>query len=332
MGFSPNDFPKEWKYNEAWRSATPHLRVRLDHTRRVTFVHPNGPADRPKSRLKAGDLITGIDGQNLRPDISLTSLLNGRLDRDIILTVKSEDEEEARDVTIRPISHGQARALAHAAHLDHRNETVKTATEGKLGYLHVARMMWDEFEKFEHHIYERGAGKDGLIIDVRDNGGGFTADHLLTVLTQPLHAYTVGRNGRIGYPQDRHVYASWNKPVVVICNENSFSNAEIFSHAIKSLNRGKVVGIPTAGGVISTGSANILGLGRMRLPGRGWFLPHNGEDMELYGAIPHIIVDVAPDDLPKGKDPQLEKAIEVLKKEVQERSQKIAPPVYNSQR
>jgi len=332
MRFYPNNFPKEWQFNEAWRSDTPHLGVRLDHTRRVTYIHPNGPADRPTNRLNLGDLITQVDGQVLRPDISLTQLLNGRLDRDIILTVKGTDEEEAREVTIRPISHGQARSLAHTAHLDQRNTMVKKATEGKLGYLHVARMMWDEFEKFEHHIYERGSGKDGLIIDVRDNGGGFTTDHLLTVLTQPLHAYTVGRNGDIGYPQDRHVYASWTKPVVVLCNENSFSNAEIFSHAIKTLNRGKVVGIPTAGGVISTGSANILDLGRMRLPGRGWFLPQNGEDMELYGAVPHVIIDVAPNDLPNGKDPQLEKAIEVLKKEVKERSQKITPPVYSSQR
>ena len=153
-----------------------------------------------------------------------------------------------------------------------------------------------------------------------------------TVLTQPLHAYTVGRNGATGYPQDRHVYASWNKPIVVICNQNSFSNAEIFSHAIKTIDRGKLVGTPTAGGVISTGSATILELGRMRLPGRGWFLPHNGEDMELYGAVPHFIVDVRPGDLSSGKDPQLDKAIEVLKKEVKERSLKLAPPIYRSNR
>jgi Tol biopolymer transport system component/C-terminal processing protease CtpA/Prc len=332
MGFYPGSFPKEWSFNEAWRSYTPHLGVRLDERRKVIYVHPNGPADRPKSRLKVGDLLLKIDGQPLRSDVSLTQLLNGRLDRDIIVTVNAGEDEEEREVTIRPISHGQARALAQAARLDRTNEMVEEATEGKLGYLHVARMMWDEFEKFEHHIYERGAGKDGLIIDVRDNGGGFTADHLLTVLTQPLHAYTVGRNGSIGYPQDRTVYASWTKPVVVICNENSFSNAEIFSHAIKTLNRGKVVGIPTAGGVISTGSANILGLGRMRLPGRGWFLPHNGEDMELHGAVPHVIIDVRPDDLPEGRDPQLEKAIEVLKTEVKERTRKVAPPIYRSER
>lgn len=332
MGFYPNDFPKQWKFNEAWRSFTPHLGVRLDKKNEVTFVHPNGPADRPGSRLHIGDRILKVDDQAIRSDVSLTRTLNGRLDRDIHLSVKGENEEAPREVIIRPISYSQARALAQSAHLDKRNTRVKNASKDKIGYLHVARMMWDEFEKFEHHIYERGAGKNGLIIDVRDNGGGFTCDHLLTVLTQPMHAYTVGRNGATGYPQDRHVYASWNKPIVVICNQNSFSNAEIFSHAIKTIDRGKLVGTPTAGGVISTGSATILELGRMRLPGRGWFLPHNGEDMELYGAVPHFIVDVRPGDLSSGKDPQLDKAIEILKKEVKERSLKLAPPIYRSNR
>ncbi|YCM46094.1 S41 family peptidase [Verrucomicrobiaceae bacterium 227] len=330
MGFYPNKFPKEWSFDEGWRNYTPHLGVRLDATRHVTFVHPNGPADRPKSRLDLGDQILEIDDHVLRDDTSLTRLLNGRLDRDIVLKVQNK-EGDKRTVTIRPISYGQARALATSAILDDRLEKVEEATDGKLGYLHVARMMWDEFEKFEHHIYERGAGKDGLIIDVRDNGGGFTADHLLTVLTQPRHSYTVPRNGSIGFPQDRLVYASWSKPIVVLCNENSFSNAEIFSHAIKTLKRGKLVGIPTAGGVISTGSTTILDIGRMRLPFRGWFLLNDGEDMELNGAVPHFIVDMAPNDIPEGRDPQLAKAIEVLQKEVAEKSKEIAKPVYRSQ-
>jgi tricorn protease len=207
---------------------------------------------------------------------------------------------------------------------------VESLSKGKLGYLHVARMMWNEFEKFEQHIYERGAGKEGLIIDVRDNGGGFTADHLLTVLTQPKHSFTIPRNGKTGFPQDRLVYASWNKPIVVLCNENSFSNAEIFSHAIKTLNRGKLVGKTTAGGVISTGAKNILDLGQMRLPFRGWFLLNNGKDMELNGATPHFSIDITPNDNTNNRDPQLDKAIEVLTKEVAAQRGKLPKPIYRS--
>ena len=179
--------------------------------------------------------------------------------------------------------------------------------------------MWDEFQKFEREIYAQGVGKDGLVIDVRNNGGGFTADHLLTVLIAPNHARTVPRGGGIGYPGDRRVYATWDKPIVVLCNQNSFSNAEIFSHAIKNLGRGKLVGVPTAGGVISTGSKSIMDVGSIRMPFRGWYLP-NGEDMERNGAVPHHIIWPLPGELSAGKDRQLMKAVEVLLEDVKKAS------------
>ena len=150
------------------------------------------------------------------------------------------------------------------------------------------------------------------MIDVRENGGGSTADHLLTALTQPVHAVAVPRGGGPGYPQDRTVYATWHKPIVVLCNQNSFSNAEIFSHAIKTLKRGQVVGVPTAGGVISTGGTAIMDAGFLRLPFRGWYTVGDGQDMELHGAVPHHIVWPEPGQLPRGKDVQMEKAVGVL--------------------
>jgi tricorn protease len=186
-------------------------------------------------------------------------------------------------------------------------------------------MNFPSFYKFEEELYSAGAGKDGLIIDVRENGGGSTADHLLTVLTQPAHAITIPRGGGPGYPQDRRVYATWSKPIVVLCNQNSFSNAEIFAHAIKTLKRGKLVGTPTAGGVISTGAAQIMDVGNLRLPGRGWFLPGTGEDMELNGAVPEFIVWPDPAEFAKGADSQIAKAVEVLTKDVKEDAERPRP-------
>jgi tricorn protease len=174
------------------------------------------------------------------------------------------------------------------------------------------------FVKFEEELYSQAAGKDGLIIDVRENGGGSTADHLLTSLTQPVHAIAVPRGStQGGYPQDRKIYATWNKPIVVLCNQNSFSNAEIFSHAIVALQRGKLVGVPTAGGVISTGATQIMDLGTLRMPFRGWYGIKDGEDMELHGAQPHVVVWPEPGEMPKGVDKQLEKGVETLKLEVE---------------
>jgi tricorn protease len=178
-------------------------------------------------------------------------------------------------------------------------------------------MNWPSFQKLERELYAEGAGKKGLIIDVRNNGGGFTTDHLLTMLCQPSHAITVPRGGKPGYPEDRRVYATWSKPIVVLCNQNSFSNAEIFSHAIKTLKRGKVVGVPTAGGVISTGGTQIMDVGFLRLPFRGWYVLGTGEDMELNGAVPDYTVWNKPGDVPMGKDAQLDEAVEVLSKDVE---------------
>ena len=233
-------------------------------------------------------------------------------------------------MVLRPIALAAARNLLYDKWIrDNRKKVEETLSGGKLGYLHIRGMNFPSFYKFEEDLYAAGAGKDGLIIDVRENGGGSTADHLLTALTQPHHAITVPRGGGPGYPQDRRVYATWTKPIVVLCNQNSFSNAEIFAHAIKTLKRGPLVGVTTAGGVISTGAAQIMDVGTLRLPGRGWFLPDTGEDMELNGARPDPANIVWPDpaDFARGVDAQLNRAVSVLEADVKAEAARPKPPL-----
>jgi tricorn protease len=112
---------------------------------------------------------------------------------------------------------------------------------------------------------------------------------------------------------------------VVLCNQNTASNGEIFTHAIKTLKRGKVVGVPTQGAVIATSDVALLDLGTMRLPHRGWFLP-DGTDMELNGAKPDVLVWNEPQDFVTKRDRQLEVAIQTLKDEVTA-AQQARPPV-----
>ncbi|TET97358.1 MAG: hypothetical protein E3J26_00175, partial [Candidatus Zixiibacteriota bacterium] len=300
----------------AWDITTAHLGVRFEPNYKgpglkVKDVLPNGPADREKSRVKPGEIIRSIDGVSVDPGMDLTEVLNGPLDRDIHLNVQSA-EDERREVVLRPISYGATRNLLYEKWIRDNRKKVQEASDGTLGYVHIRGMNWPSFQKLERELYAEGAGKEGLVIDVRNNGGGFTTDYLLTILCQPVHAITVPRGGGPGYPEDRRVYATWGRPITVLCNQNSFSNAEIFSHAIKTLKRGKLVGVPTAGGVISTGSAQVMDVGRLRLPTRGWFVLGTGEDMELSGAVPDYIVWNEPGEIPSGKDAQLDKAIEVL--------------------
>jgi tricorn protease len=312
-----------------WREETAHLGLRFDPGFagpgwKVRDVLPKGPASHQRSRLEPGEVILKIDGRELQPAMDPSEVLNGPLERDIALRVASTAGVE-RDITLRPISYAAARALLYDDWTRQCRATVEKISGGTLGYLHITKMDDASFQEFEEQLYVAGAGRDGLIIDVRENGGGSTTDHLLTALSQPAHAITVPRGGTPGYPQDRIVYATWSKPIAVLCNQNSFSNAEIFSHAIKTLKRGPVIGVPTAGGVISTGSVGIMDVGTLRLPFRGWYLPGTGEDMELNGAVPDHLVWPQPGDPARGVDAQLQKAIEVLQGDVAEWKRRASP-------
>jgi tricorn protease len=278
-------------------------------------VIPKGPASHRASHILAGEIIRQVDGVSVVPATDPSTVLNGPPDRDIVLHVAGVDGKE-RDVHLRPISYATARKLLYDQWMEQNRAQVHQWSGGTLGYLHISAMNDESFERFEEELYAAGAGKDGLVIDVRENGGGSTTDHLLTALTQPRHAITVPRGGTPGYPQDRMVYAVWQKPIVVLCNQNSFSNAEIFSHAIKTLKRGKLVGVPTAGGVISTGAVSIMDIGTLRLPFRGWYGVETGRDMELNGARPDFVVWPQPGDTARGVDAQLQKGVDVLKSDV----------------
>ena len=301
-----------------WSATTYHLGLRYDINHKgpgllVESVIPRSPCDRARSLVKAGETLLKIDGVDVGPDVDIEKLLTMDTVRDVELTVKGTGGE--REVTVRPTPF--VRNLLYEEWTNKTRAKVEELSESKLGYLHIRGMNMSSFRQMEEDLYHAGVGKEGLIIDVRFNGGGSTADHVMTALTQPKHAITKSRGSGEGYPQDRRIYASWTKPIVVLCNEHSFSNAEIVSHAIKQTGRGRVIGMRTAGGVISTGSVRLLDGGSVRMPMRGWYLSTTGEDMELNGCEPHVALWNEPNwNSPGGTDAQLAKAVEALAEDV----------------
>ena len=173
-----------------------------------------------------------------------------------------------------------------------------------------------------------GYGKDGIVIDVRFNGGGWTTDMLMAVLNVRQHAYTVPRGAAKSLEQENQKFketypygerlplSSWTKPSIALCNQNSYSNAEIFSHAFKTLDIGTLVGMPTFGAVISTGGQGLIDGSFVRMPFRAWYVKATGENMEHGPAVPDVIVENAPDGKANGEDLQLKKSVEVLLGEI----------------
>jgi tricorn protease len=187
--------------SHTWKEETAHLGLRFDSAYggpgwKVRDVLPKSPAAQKKVGLKVGDIVVKIDDVVLTAMMDPTEVLNGPLDRDMMIVFKRGDEAE-RTVTLRPISYSNARGLVYEQWTAMNRQRVEGLSKGSLGYLHVSAMDDSSFQEFQEQLYAAGAGRSGLVIDVRENGGGSTADHLLTALTQPQHALTLPRGGSV---------------------------------------------------------------------------------------------------------------------------------------
>ncbi len=230
------------------------------------------------------------------------------------------------EVVIRPISYGAYRALRYRQWVEANRRYVEEKSGGRVAYTHISGMGEPQFYTFERDLYAVAHGKDGLIVDVRNNGGGWTADWVLAVLNVRRHAFTIGRGGQPGYPQGRLIFYAWPKPATMMCNQFSYSNAEIVSHAFRNLHRGPLVGMTTFGAVISTGSYGLIDGSRIRMPFRGWYTLPDGVDMELHGAEPTVKVDRTPQDEALGRYPQLDAAVAATLEQIKRAKLELPEP------
>jgi tricorn protease len=308
---------------ETQTERTGRLGVELDPVEggvEVQRVVPRSPADREASTLRPGDVITAVNGRPVA-DANVYQHLEGTVNEKILLSVTNPDGEE-RTVRIRPT--GSLSDELYREWVENRKDLVEEYSDGRLGYIHVEGMDWESFEHFERELYASAHDTEGLLIDVRFNGGGWTTDYLMTVLNVQRHAYTVPRGAtdnlaqnhtdfRAHYPfGERLPYAAWTKPVAALANQNSYSNAEIFSHAFKNLDHGTLVGQPTFGAVISTGAVPFIDGSYARMPFRGWYVYQTDKNMEHGPARPDIQVENPPGIKAEGEDPQLRRAVEAL--------------------
>jgi C-terminal processing protease CtpA/Prc/Tol biopolymer transport system component len=292
---------------------------------KVNHVVPETPADKINSKLNEGDVITAVNGESIAASENFYEKLNGLVNEKVLLNVTTADGKQ-KEIAIR-LTAGIANNL-YDEWVGNRKKLVEKFSNGRLGYIHIKGMDFPSFEVVEREFTAAGFGKEGLIIDVRYNGGGSTTDYLMTILNYKQHAYTIPRGAsedlekdkkkfRDYYPiGERLVYAAWTKPSIALCNEGSYSNAEIFSHAYKTLGIGKLVGVPTNGSVISTGGKALLDGSFIRLPSRGWYVKATDKNEELGPCIPDIIVNNQPDWIAKGTDDQLKAAVDELLKEI----------------
>jgi tricorn protease len=288
---------------------------------KVAEVLKRGPADKRGLGIKPGDIITGIDRTVLSEHTNVSQLLNNKVGESILLDVTSDpkDPKARRRVEVVGIKRfddkNSASKLMYERWVAANAAAVEKQSGGKVGYIHIPSMNDEGMEVFVRTLYSDHFDKDAVVIDVRYNGGGFTHDQVLNYLAGKEHTLFRTRDGGEGLVM-RNFDRKWTKPLVVMTNNRSYSDAEIFPHAFRTLGLGKVVGQATGGHVIGTYSIGLIDGSQFRIPKIGVFTVR-GVNMEREGVIPDVAVDVTVEDWRKGIDTQLAKAVEVVSADVQ---------------
>ncbi|HEV3438835.1 MAG TPA: S41 family peptidase, partial [Gemmata sp.] len=285
---------------------------------KVAEVLKRGPADKRGLAIKVGDVILSIDRVELTEKVNVSHLLNNKVGESVLLDVSDnpKDPKAKRRVEVTAVDRNRSSQLMYERWVQRNAEEVAKASGGKVGYIHIPSMDEAGLEVFVRALYSDHFDKDAIVIDVRYNGGGFTHDQVLNYLAGKEHTYFRQRDGGEGLVM-RSYDRKWTKPLVVMTNNRSYSDAEIFPNAFRTLGLGKIVGQATGGFVIGTYSTKLIDGSTFRLPRTGVFTT-KGVNMEKQGVIPDVAVEITPEDWTKGIDTQILKAVEVVSLDVRE--------------
>ena len=248
-------------------------------------------------------------------------MLRNKADRPVELTVNSKPEEKgAHKVTFEPVS--SERSLIYLDWVAANRAKVDKATNGRVGYLHVPDMGPDGIREFIKWYYGQ-IRKEGLVIDVRGNGGGNVSSMLIERLRRELLSVDYSRCNEYPSTYPGTVFVGH---MVCLLNETSASDGDIFPAMFRQAGLGPLIGKRSWGGVVGyTGHGQLIDGGSVFVPEFG-FVNLKGEwDVENYGVVPDIVVENDPKSIVEGRDPQLERGIAEVMAAIEKDPKKIPP-------
>ncbi len=264
------------------------------------------PLDNDYVKVKEGDYLLAIDGRPLKPFENFYQYLVDKTSNKITITTNgTPDMKGAVETAFPPLFYDQR--VKYGDWVWRNERFVDEKSGGRIGYMHLVDMQTAglaEFrEKFLKYRY-----KDAIIIDVRYNGGGSIDDRLVDYLERLPYQIQKARN-QSAEPRPSDVFMG---EIVVLMNEYSYSDAEVFPSAMKERGLGTLVGVPTLGFVIAVTGHPLIDGGQIRKTFIGIWEVSTGAQLESRGALPDVYVESPPEMEKQGRDVQLEKAIEIL--------------------
>lgn len=291
------------------RTLAPGLLFDEEQPYRVARIIADGPADRRDKDIRPGDELIAVNGEAVDPARNRESYFaQPSLDQELRLTLRRAGKPI--EVLLHPISYTSQRELLYNEWMDEAQARVDSATDRRVAYVHMKNMGSDELAHFLEQMVSEGAARDGLILDLRYNTGGNVHDAVLQFLAQRPYLQWKYRGGALTTQPN---FTPAAKPIVLLINEQSLSDAEMTTAGFKELGLGTVIGTETYRWIIFTSGKSLVDGSSYRLPAWGCYTL-DGQNLERTGVSPDIYVKNTFMDRLQGKDPQLERAIsEVLR-------------------
>lgn len=276
---------------------------------KVKYIVKRSAADKKSIDIKAGDVLVKVNDEAVDP----------AKDRSVYFTLPSRDKElqltfnrggQMINVKVHPQSSLQVNL--YDEWVDNNQKRVDEKSKGRIAYGYMKNMGEGELESFIIDMTKELNNKDALIFDLRYNTGGNVHDEVLKFLSQKSYLNWKYREGKLTTQSN---FAPSDKPIVLLINEQSLSDAEMTAQGFKALKLGKIIGNGSYRWIIFTSGVSLVDGSTVRMPSWGCYTLE-GKDLEQSGVQPDILVVNSFEDRLNGKDPQLDKAIEEILKQI----------------
>ena len=259
--------------------------------------------------IQPGDRLVSVNGTAIAEHANLDALLEDTVGHRVVLGV--ERAGKTRDCIVRPVSTSSATGLLYRQWVEDRRRMVEQRSGGKLGYVHIADMSESSLRQLYLDLDAQNESRQGVVVDVRNNNGGFVNGYVLDVFTRrnyltmtPRDLFPIPSRQALGQ-------RALGLPTVLLTNESSLSDAEDFTEGYRTLGLGKVVGEPTAGWIIFTGGQRLIDGSAVRTPGTR-IEDGRGQTMEMHPRPVDVEVARPLGESETGRDMQLERAVDTL--------------------
>ncbi|MGE0493083.1 MAG: DPP IV N-terminal domain-containing protein [Vulcanimicrobiota bacterium] len=274
---------------------------------KVSGVLAEGPAG--LAGVKVGDVLTAVNGEPLEATTNLDQVLSHQVGRKVALTLESQGD--TKEVVVAPVTAGQERNLRYREWVDSNRQKVEELSGGRLGYVHIADMSSGALEQLYQDLDATNQAREGIVIDVRNNNGGFVNAYALDVFARKGYLSMTNRDTPTAPARRLLGQRSLELPTILLTNRQTLSDGEDFSEGYRALKLGKVVGEPTSGWILFTSGAELVDGTRIRLP-FSEVLDHRGQPMEMNPRPVDVAVDRPLGESYTDRDVQLETAVSEL--------------------